>query len=317
MAASDFALDGERVAGVRAQVEAYERERAAVLARRRWQVPLYVLIVVALVIVLAVSFNTFADPREQWLSSPHVFLYLAGIIAACLAYVAATRPAWQLGREHRQRLMSIVFGFIENLRYRYDETPESFERLPRGLVGEISRQSFDDVFAGRYEGFPFELYESELGNRGDKEATAFKGVVIAFENLAPFPGVLLAVHRTDPDAVPSGGLFRRSLEEIESGVATVDEAYDFRTDNPKAARPLVEGNLARALEWLDETWPEDRARIALSHHDGFLLLPLGKNYFELPPVSEPVDYGRHIEPILRDMATLLATASLVRKAAAA
>ena len=47
--------------------------------------------------------------------------------------------------------------------------------------------------------------------------------------------------------------------------------------------------------------------------DGFLLLPVTKNFFELPGISTPLDYKAHIEPMVADMVALLATASLVRK----
>ena len=46
------------------------------------------------------------------------------------------------------------------------------------------------------------------------------------------------------------------------------------------------------------------------------LLPVTKNFFELPGISTPLDYKAHIEPIVADMVALLATASLVRKVGA-
>ena len=73
------------------------------------------------------------------------------------------------------------------------------------------------------------------------------------------------------------------------------------------------GRLAKALQWLGETWPEQPARVALSGSDGFLLIPLSKNFFELPGISAPLDYQRHVAPMIADMVSLLATASLVRK----
>ena len=142
----------------------------------------------------------------------------------------------------------------------------------------------------------------------------FKGVVVAFETMTPFPGLLVAVRRAGTvskffrDMFGTGG-----LEEVQCGVASLDEAYEFRTDNAGAARPLVSGRLAKALQWLGETWPGEPARVALEGRDGFLLLPVTKNFFELPGISTPLDYKAHIEPIVADMVALLATASLVRK----
>jgi hypothetical protein len=84
----------------------------------------------------------------------------------------------------------------------------------------------------------------------------------------------------------------------------------------EAARPLVTGRLAQALAWLGEAWPGQPARVALKDEDGFLLIPLSKNFFELPGISRPLDYKGHVEPMVAEMAAFLATAALVRKAGA-
>jgi hypothetical protein len=142
-------------------------------------------------------------------------------------------------------------------------------------------------------------------------------VVLAFQTIAPFPGLLVATHKANMVTSFFRGLFGDGdLEEITSGVAALDENYEFRTDNPTAAQPLVRGRLAQALQWLGETWPDEPARVALRGEDGFLLLPSSKDFFELPPTSEPLDYRKHIEPMIADMATLLAIAALVRKVGA-
>jgi hypothetical protein len=57
--------------------------------------------------------------------------------------------------------------------------------------------------------------------------------------------------------------------------------------------------------------------VALKGSDGFLLIPQSKNFFELPGISKPLDYKGHVEPMVADMAALLATAALVRKAGVA
>ena len=314
MATEGFVLDDKGLARIRADLAALERARASTMNATRWRVPLFIAIVVAVVILLAVAFNSFADAREQWVSAPHVFLYVAGLVGAAIAYVAATRPARAFEETYREHFFERLFEFVGDLTYRHDETPESFERLPRGIVGDFNRKSFDDIFAGRYEGFPFELYEAEFGQRGG--ATLFRGIVVAFEASAPFSGTLVATEKVPEGAGLLGSLFGRGSKPLPSGVEAIDAVYGFRTDNPEAAQPLVQGNLPRALEWLAETWPEGRARIALSGMDGFLLLPLEKDFFELPPVQSPADFGSDAEPMLRDMAALLATAALVRKAGA-
>jgi hypothetical protein len=170
------------------------------------------------------------------------------------------------------------------------------------------------VISGRYEGFPFELYEATLRQKAGKSSSeVFKGIVVAFETIAPFPGVLVASRKAGKVAGFFRGFFGEKLQELQSGNTALDEIYEFRTDNPDAARPLVTGRLAQALQWLGETWPENPSRVALKGRDGFLLIPQTKNFFELPGISQPLDYKGHVEPMVADMAALLATAALVRK----
>lgn len=306
------------VAGIRQDIEAYDRERARTYRQVMWRVPVFLGILVAVSALLAIAFNAFANPAERWFSAPHVFLYFGTLVAAAFVWNAAMAPARRLRQSFRDRVLPIVFGFVDDLRYSNGTTPDSFHRLPKQAVGAFNRQSFDDVVSGRYDGFPFELYEVTLGNKAGKSSqTVFKGVVTAFETITPFPGLLVATKRGGTVATLFRSWFgNRGLEELKSGQPLIDEQYEFRTDNPQAALPLVTGRLARALQWLGETWPEGTARVALDHGDGFLLLPVAKDFFELPGISTPLDYKTHIEPAVADMVALLATVSLVRKVGA-
>jgi hypothetical protein len=318
MANSQFMPGEEVVAGIRGDIEQYELERQKVHGQVMWRVPVFVGAVLVLAALLAYAFNSFASPYEQWLSSPHIFLYVGTLFALFFAWGIAMSPARKLRQSFRDRLLPIIFGFIQEMRYRNGGTPDSFDRLPKQAVGSFNRQHFDDIVSGKYEGFPFELYEAKLSQKAGKhESTVFRGVIASFQTEASFPGLLIAVKRAGAvskffrDMFGTGG-----LEPVESGIASLDEAYEFRSDNVSAARPLVAGRLAKLLQYLNETWPGEPPRVALWGPDGFLLLPLAKDFFELPGISTAIDYKAHVEPIVADMVSLLATASLVRKVGA-
>ncbi len=311
MGAGKFLPDEPVIAGIKADFDRYEAERNRVRRATMWRVPLFDGLVLAAVFVLAWFLNFLADPNEQWRSALHVFLYVAGIAALFFAHAQAVKPAKQTQDALRRRIMPMVFGFIEDLAYRNAVTPESFKRLPLELVGSFDRESFDDVVSGRYDGFRFELYEAEFRHKGSE---VFKGIVVAFETIAPFPGLLVALRRTNKAVGFFRGLFGERLKEIPSGNAALDEIYEFRSDDVEAAMPLVKGRLSQALEWLGQTWPENPSRVALAGSEGYLLIPLSKNFFELPDASQPLDYKAHVEPMVADMVALLATAALVRKA---
>lgn len=318
MKANDFMPGGDVIAGIKADLERYEAERARVHRAVMWRVPVFLGLFLLAVFGIAWSLNIFADPNEQWFSAPHAFFYGIAFFTAYAVYRWARSPARKLQQSFRQKILPAVFGFIQDVGYKYDQTPISFERLPRGVVDGFNRQRFDDVVSGRYEDFPFELYEATLSlGSGSSKSDLFKGVIVAFEMIAPFPGLLMATRKTGKVGGFFRGMFASKLEKLQSGVEALDENYEFSTDNAEAARPLVTGRLARALQWLGEMWPEQPARVALSGNDGFLLIPLSKNFFELPDISAPLDYQRHVAPMIADMVSLLATAALVRKIGAA
>lgn len=314
MEAADFMPSEAVIAGIRRGIEDYEAKRASVQRQVRWRVPVFVGLVVVFVALIAWLFNAAADPHEQWLSTPHVFLYLGGMVAAVVLYFQALRPATRLQQSFRDTLLPMIFGFVRDVRYQHGARPSSFDRMPRETVAAFSRQSFDDVISGRYEDFPFELYEAKLWEgSGKSETTAFKGVIVAFETIEPFPGTLVAARKAGKVTHFFRGMFASKMQELSSGVDDLDDTYEFRTDNAEAARPLVTGRMAQALAWLRETWPYDQARVALSGSDGFLLMPRSKNFFELPDISQPIDYNTHVAPMITDLGAMLATAALVRK----
>ena len=314
MEAADFMPSEAVIAGIRRDIEDYEAKRASAQRQVRWRVPVFVGLVVVFVALIAWLFNAVADPHEQWFSTPHVFLYLGGLGVAVLVYFRALRPATRLQQSFRDTLLPMIFGFVRDVRYQHGARPNSFDRMPRETVGAFSRQSFDDVISGRYEDFPFELYEAKLWEgSGKTETIAFEGVIVAFETIEPFPGTLVAARKAGKVAHFFRGMFASKMQELSSGVEDLDAAYEFRTDNVEAARPLVTGRMAQALTWLRETWPYDQARVALSGSDGFLLMPRSKNFFELPDISQPIDYKIHVAPMITDLGAMLATAALVRK----
>jgi len=319
MKADDFMPGEAAVAQIRKDLEAYEAGRRSA-ERQVWlRVPLFLGALLVVVNLLAWTFNAIADRNEQWLSAPHVFLYVAGLFALFFVYRQAMKPATEVRQSFRERLLPIIFGFIKDMRYDHNTTPGSFDRLPRATTGEFNRQIFDDVVTGKYEGFPFELYEAQLSRKaGKSDQTVFKGVILAVEAETAFPGLLVATRRSNAVQSFFQDMFgSRGLEELTSGVAPLDAVYEFRTDNVAAARPLVAGRLAQALQWLGEAWPEEPARVALQGSDAFLLIPHSKNFFELPGISMPIDYDIHVQPIVADMVSLLATGALVRKIGAA
>ena len=168
MDVKDFMPDEAAIAGIKADLERYEAERSRTRWAVRWRVVLFQGLLLAAILALALLFNRFADPNEQWHSAPHLMLYVVGFIAAIGIQIAATSPARRLQQSFRDRIIPLIFGFIDRVDYRHAETPGSFHRLPREAVGSFNNEQFDDVISGRYEGSHFELYEATLFQKSGK-----------------------------------------------------------------------------------------------------------------------------------------------------
>ncbi|WP_274628027.1 hypothetical protein [Arvimicrobium flavum] len=314
MDTQDFMPNETVLARIRADIEAYEAERQTTRRNAAIRVPAYLISIIVIVVILALALNSFADPNEQWVSALHVFLYVGGLVALFVAYRSATSPVRRLQTSFRARLLPTIFSFVDDLKYQKGATPASAARLPKDTIGDFDRITYDDEISGAWQGFGFEIYEAVFSQRSVKApSTVFRGVVVALETERAFPGVLVATRKANRVSSFFHGIFGNDLQEIRSGVDVLDSAYDFRTDNPTAALPLVTGRMAQALQWLGEAWPEEPARIALKDRDAFLLLPQSKNFFELPDVSLPLDYKSHVVPMIADLASLLATGALVRR----
>lgn len=227
----------------------------------------------------------------------------------------AIAPARQFQQSLRNRMLPLVFGFVDEVKYGHGEEPHFMRTMPGKDFVPRDRHEHGDLIAGRHEGLNFVLAESEFTTgSGKSRQTTFKGVIFHFVREQAFPGLLLAARR--PNAVHRfmRDLFGGSkMALVTSGNPEVDVSHEFRTDQPQAATPLVQGALAKALDYLATEWRDDVVRIALSGRDCYLLVPAKKDFFELPPVDTPIDFDRHLRPMIRDLVMLLATAPLVSK----
>ena len=310
---AQYMPDERARAAIAAALSDYNAERIGVHRRVRWRRPLFALVGLGIGGAIAALVALLAPGAEIG-----VFVFLAGL-SAMLAYIGwhvGGAPARRLMQSARDRVLPVAFGFIDDVGYRHGETPAALSRLPRAAVGRFNRTTIGDVVSGRHDGMRFALFEAKLSRKVEKSTTrVFRGVVVHFALPAPYPGMLIA-------AKPAGALARffrdlfdqSGLESVAGADARSGSAYEFRSDAPEAARPLVEGDFARALDWLRDAWPDSTARVALDGGDGFLLLPTERDFFEFPDISVKAEQRAHIEPLVAEMVTLLAIAGLVHKA---
>src|SRR5690606_4911644 len=123
MRAEDF-LPGEAiVAGIKEEIERYEAERRRVNRSVGWRLAVFYGLTLVAVFAIAYLLNGVAHAQEQWISLPHIILYVLGTLTLIYLHWSAVSPARTLRKSLRQRIMPVVFGFIENISYRHKEMP--------------------------------------------------------------------------------------------------------------------------------------------------------------------------------------------------
>jgi hypothetical protein len=318
MSVDQFMPSDAVVATIRQDLATYNglREEAAKNVRLRLWLFHGLLTLIAALVAFVVISEAGLFTNATW------FLLLFVLLGYMGAHWLALRPGKKLQQSFRDSLIPRTFSFLDAINYQNGTKPKSLEYLPRQAIGDYNRQSFDDCIYGRHEDMAFEAFEVEFAYKVRKSSArvVFRGVILAFQLSKPFPAKLIARIRT-----PAAGGFTRfmqqlfgngGLDEVTTGDAKVDGTYEFRSDNAVRARHLVTPDFTHALDRLGKAWPEAPSRVAIAAESGFVLLPTTRNFFELPHIDEVCDYGRHIEPMVSDLAKLLDIAKLVRAAAA-
>lgn len=247
------------------------------------------------------------------------WVVIGAVMAGWFIWGMAMRPAREFQQSLRDRMLPVVFGFVEKVRYGHGAGPSFMQAMPGSALVRRTRNVHGDTISGRYEGLDFTMTEAELSTgSGKSKETTFLGVIFHFRIETGFPGLLIATKKPGAVNLFFRDLFDMSgLETVTSGIAGVDEAHEFRTDNPQAATPIVQGALASALDYLASVWPDGIVRIAMQYQDCYLLVPSKKDFFELPDIRTPIDFDQHVRPMIRELVTLLATARLVERIGAA
>jgi hypothetical protein len=227
----------------------------------------------------------------------------------------AAEPARRFRQDLRGRLFPAIFGFIPEFRYENARPPDFLERFKASGLIPWSSAGHDDWFSGAHDGLDFELSETRLftGSGRHKQAL-FKGLILHIARQARFDGRLLAQTRTNAVHRYVRDLFSRELQTVSSGLTTVDDSHEFRTDTPGPEQAQLSIEIAKVLDWLQEFWRHGPVQIAVRETDCYLLLAGDADHFELPHIEAgDIDFDRDVLPLIKDMIALLAIAHLMAK----
>ena len=312
-AVPDFRPGKEALASIKDAIASYNAERIGTENRASRNAALMVIPYAGVVMALAMMLV----PSRISGDFPWTAFWVALGAAAFGGFKLwefAWSPVRQLQQHTRSRLVPVICGFVENIRYDNKVTPEFMRYLPDEALVVHDRVEHDDLISGRCEDMEFELGEVIFWIKSGKnsEARAFEGAVLHCRAKTAFPGLLIASKKSGWFERFGRGGRLNNLTDIACANQRISATYEFRSDRPPEAQRLVNGPLTTIILWLSENWPEGVARIALEGEHILLLVPTEKNHFELPNISVDLDYERHVAPMTGQLWRLLSTGRLIR-----
>lgn len=305
---------GEALASIHRAIATYNASRTNA-ENQAWRQAFLYLAPLALVYLTGLYFiarsalaSEFGEPGFWALLAIPVFIAIG-------LWKRAWRPVRQFQQETRSRLVPVICGFVENLRYSHGTTPSFMPMLPAAALVQHTRIAHDDQIAGRFEGMDFELGEVVFWLKSGKnsEKKTFEGAILYCEAAPGFPGLLVASKKdTWGDWFKIGSRSTDRLIGVPCANKRIGETYEFHSDQPTEAVALVDGPMTTVILWLGENWPDGVARIALSGTHIFIMVPSKTNHFELPDIQVRLDYERHVEPMSGQLWKLVSTGKLIR-----
>jgi hypothetical protein len=303
--------DASRLAAIREHIEQYNAERPAIAWRAYIRVALLMGAFVAVVLFISYLAIQKGGRRHH---QPLELVVPAALFVGWYVWQFAWKPVTEHQLTLRRRLFPVIFGFIDKVQYSNGYVATFFDDIKRIKLIEYSNSENDDLVGGSHDGLDFELAESRLTvGAGRHKSTVFRGLIFRFTRDEEFPGLLVAAKRGNRFKEWLSDLFGGHNDTIPTGDPEIDAVYEIHTNKHSAARPIVEGPLVPALKQLRREWWAGDARIALRGREVFLLLPSERDYFALPSIRQNIDYKADIEPMIRDMVSLLALAHQIRR----
>jgi hypothetical protein len=303
--------DASRLATIRQRIGEYNAERPAIMKTAYVQVVLFMGGYAAVVLFVFYLLLSSDNPSKH---NPLTWVLVGLVVAGWYIWSFAWKPVTDHQLGLRYRLFPVIFGFIDKVQYSNGHTPGFLNAVKQMKLVQFGSSENDDLVGGTHDGLDFEMVESKLNvGSGKNKTTVFRGLIFHFTRDDEFPGLLVAAKRGNRFQEWLQDLFSSHDDTIPTGDPDLDATYEIRTDNHSAARPLVGGPLASALKHLQREWWAGDARIALRGREVFLLLPSDRDYFALPSIQQDIDYKADIEPMIRDMVTLLAVAHMIRR----
>lgn len=308
---SHYTPDAARLAAIKERIDEYNAERPAIMKTAYVQVALFMGAYGAVVLFVFYLLLHSGNPSKH---NPLAWVLAGLAFAGWYIWGFAWKPVTDHQLSLRYRLFPVIFGFVDKVQYGNGHAPGFLDAVKQMKLVQFGSSENDDLVSGTHDGLDFEMVESRLNVGSGKNKTAvFKGLIFHFNRDDEFPGMLVAAKRGNRFQEWMHELFRTHDDTIPTGDPNIDGTYEIHTDNHSAGRPLVEGPLLSALKYLRREWWSGDARVALRGREVFLLLSADRDYFALPSIRQDIDYNTDVEPMIRDMVTLLAVAHLIRK----
>lgn len=225
------------------------------------------------------------------------------------------KPVADLKERNRERLLPVIYGFIQDFAYTHDEVPDVMPWLQKIDLVPFDTSMHGGTITGRYGGAAFTLTETEMLVEGERqERIVFGGTLFHFRREAFFPGTFVVQAKGRADDEPGEDLFPDgALHDIRSPAAEAGDRYRLRTTNSSAAEALPGGAFGDLAKRLEDAWGGAAWSLVLHDHDCYLLIPVRTGVFDLPAVGRDIDADRDLNPIVAEMCRFMDLITEMRK----
>lgn len=232
-------------------------------------------------------------------------------VAAILVvmFLTLSHPFTAYKSETKKQTMDKILAFFGNFRYAEGRGTDEHVLCKSGLIGKYDRQYGDDFFTGTYNGVNMQVSEERLTivvqtNKGSRESTVFKGIIIVLDMNKPFSGQ--TVVRDDwgffnflmfaPRCVIKNETVK--LEKVCLEDSVFERKFEaFSNDQIEARYLLTTAFMDRILE-VKKRFHGRKIEFSFFDNKLFIAVSTGKDMFETTSLfSTTARYGRMREVV--------------------
>jgi hypothetical protein len=275
---------------------AREAERQSAMGAFAWRFGATLLVALAVVVIAGAT----TDDAFRGL------VYAAFVVAG--GYWFAYRPLADVEQRTKSQSLNAVADAI-GCKYESSgfDAPEIDRFRSLELLPGCDRDTFEDLFEGRYQACGYDFYDAHLERKhqsrsGSHWVTVFRGQLIRIAFPKKFQGI--TVVRRDAGIFNVFERWTTKLQRVGLGDSRLEKAFEVYSNDQVEARYLIHPVFMERLLALEERFKGGRLRCAFEH--GELLIAVeGKNRFEIGSMFRTLNDPTRARSVVGDITEIV------------